>query len=54
MSIGLVFWIAMLVWLLLGLYSNRASLKVWAPSGLLIFLLLALLGWAVFGPAIHR
>ena len=54
MSIGLVFWIIMLVGLIFGLYSNRATLPVWAGNSLVVWILLALLGWAVFGAAVHR
>jgi len=54
MAIGLIFWVLMLLWLVLGVYTNRANIAAWAPNGLLIFILFALLGWAVFGPAVHR
>lgn len=57
MSIGLVFWILMLLWLLFGLYwrwpgPNPAA---WGPIGgdLMLFILLLLLGWHAFGPPIH-
>ena len=52
MSLGLAFWILMLIWLALGVYTNRASL---AAAGLnlgLLFILLVLLGWAEFGAPI--
>lgn len=53
MSIGLIFWILMLLWLVLGLYWNRTDLAGgnFAPFGgnLLFFILLFLLGWRVFG-----
>lgn len=54
MSIGLLFWVIMVVGLLFGLYTNRASIYVWAGNNFILWILLALLGWAVFGPAIHR
>lgn len=54
MSISLIFWVLMILWLVLGLYTNRTTLGTWAPNGLLIFILFALLGWAVFGAAVHR
>ena len=54
MSIGLLFWIIMIIWLLFGLYRNRTTLIVWVGDGLILWVLLAILGWAVFGPAIHR
>ena len=54
MSIGLLFWVIMLIGLIFGLYTNRANTFVWASNSLVLWILLALLGWAVFGPAIHR
>jgi hypothetical protein len=54
MSIGLLFWIIMVVGLLFGIYTNRATALVWASNSLVLWVLLALLGWAVFGAAIHR
>lgn len=54
MSIALLFWIIMIVGLLFGLYTNRASPSKWASDNLVLWVLLALLGWAVFGAAIHR
>jgi hypothetical protein len=56
MSTTLLFWVLMLFWLVFGLWSN------WPLSGgnaktsggnLLLFILLAILGWKVFGAAIH-
>ena len=55
MQKGLLFWVLMLVWLIFGLWSN------WQASGgtalgygllggnILLFLLLGVLGWKVFG-----
>ena len=54
MSIGLLFWIIMVVGLLFGIYTNRANAFIWASNSLVLWVLLALLGWAVFGAAIHR
>ena len=52
MSFALCFWICYLLALVLGLWSawpvNKAS-----GGTLLLFILLALLGWKVFGPPIH-
>jgi hypothetical protein len=50
MSIALCFWIVMLIWLVVGFYTNRAA---W-PTNVGLFILLALLGWQVFGAAIHK
>ena len=54
MSIGLLFWVIMLIGLLFGIYSNRTAPMPWVSNSLVIWILLALLGWATFGPAIHR
>lgn len=53
MSIGFIFWLLMILWLFFGLWSNRTQVQGgdWAPVGgsLLLFVLLFLLGWRVFG-----
>jgi len=54
MSIGLLFWVIMVVGLLFGVYTNRTTALAWASNSLVLWILLALLGWAVFGAAIHR
>ena len=55
MPLGLIFWIIMLLWLVLGVLANRNILTGpyigWSNS-ILLFVLLLLLGWKVFGPAI--
>lgn len=57
MSFGLVYWIIMLIWLLFGLWS---SWPVGPANGrmvgghLILFILLVLLGYKVFGPPIHQ
>jgi hypothetical protein len=55
MTLGLAFWILMLLWLVGALWWsgrwNQGS-AVWAPD-LLLFILLLLLGWHAFGPPIH-
>jgi hypothetical protein len=56
LSIGVVFWILMLLWLFFGLYS------IWGPTPnyrlygnhLLLWFLLFLLGWGEFGFPIGR
>jgi len=42
----------MILWLVLGLRSNERNM-VWG-SMLLLWVLLALLGWNAFGPALHK
>ena len=53
MSIALAFWVLMLVWLVFSLYNGWPLTK--ASGGMFLeFVLFALLGWAVFGSAIHK
>lgn len=55
MSIALLFWVIMIIWLLFGLWSNYPTGGVKGFGGTLIeWIVIALLGWAVFGAAIHR
>lgn len=54
MTTGLLFWVIMLVGLLFGGYTNRTTIATWAMNNLVLWVLLALLGWKVFGPAIHN
>jgi len=45
----------MLVGLVFGLYTNRGPGKMgtWVGDNIVFWILLALLGWKVFGPAVH-
>lgn len=54
MSIGLLFWVIMIIGFLFGIYTNRTNALAWAGNSLVQWVLLALLGWAVFGAAVHR
>lgn len=53
MSIGLLFWILMIIWFVFGLMNNwpGTTPRPFATVGntTLLFLLLFLLGWGVFG-----
>lgn len=52
MSLGLIFYICMLLWLVTGYVFNRPT--GWALGGsLLEFILFLCLGWATFGAPIH-
>lgn len=52
MSLGLCFWIIMLLWLLLGLWHSWP--QPWLLGGnLMLFILLLLLGWHSFGAPIR-
>lgn len=57
MSMGLIFWILMLLWLVFGFWSNWGGIQSgqWQPIGgnLMLFILLLLLGWAAFGAPIR-
>lgn len=57
MTIGLLFWILMILWLVFGffVYWPAGVPARFYPIGghLLLWILLALLGWKVFGPALH-
>jgi len=59
MNLSMLFWVIMIVWLLFGLWSS------WPAAGgtngfrgigghILVWVLLAILGWQVFGAAIHK
>jgi hypothetical protein len=52
MTIALLFWILMLFWLCFGAWQNGAL--GWPLGGhLLLWVVIALLGWNVFGPMVH-
>ena len=53
MSLALIFWILMLIWLIFGFFGDRLSGYGPIGSTLLLFILLLLLGWAQFGAPIH-
>lgn len=56
MTLGLAFWVIMLVWFVFGLllhFGVVAGMYAGA-STLLLFVLFALLGWQTFGPPLHR
>lgn len=52
MTLGLAFWILMLLWLAFGLWQNWGN--QWGMGGsVLQFVLFLLLGWKTFGAPIH-
>jgi len=57
MTLGLAFWILMLLWLIFGLYWTWPGVAggQYGPVGsnLLLFILLLLLGWHSFGAPLH-
>lgn len=52
MSIGLLFWIVYLVWVILGVYNNRVN-QALIGYHVVIAVLLFLVGWRLFGFPIH-
>lgn len=52
MTLGLLYWILMLLWLVLGLWSTWPNLRAGSPN-LILFILLLILGWRAFGAPIH-
>jgi hypothetical protein len=54
MSIASLFWIIIILGFVFGFVSNRASARAWLSSDLAIWVLILLLGWAVFGAPLHR
>jgi hypothetical protein len=52
MTLGLAFWILMLLWLVLGTWWSWPN-HVAVGGNLMLFLLLMLLGWRVFGAPLH-
>lgn len=57
MPIGILFWVLMVVWLLFGFYWHRSDFSHGSygivGGNLMLFILLAIIGWKVFGPIIH-
>ena len=49
MSIGLLFWIIFVIWVLFGVYWGREDIKSGNYGGLVLVVLLFLLGWGTFG-----
>ncbi len=48
MTIGFLFWLLMILWLLFGIYMGREN-HLWLGGGLLLWILLFLLGVKCFG-----
>ncbi len=53
MSIAVAYWVLMLVWLALGLWSVWPNIRAGGPN-LILFLLLALVGWKLFGAPVQH
>ena len=56
MTLGLVFWILMLLWFVFGLWWYWTPSQPrwgWAGHSGFLFILFLILGWHAFGPPIH-
>jgi hypothetical protein len=53
MPLGILFWVIMILWLVFGVWQNRAEIQggkfIVVGGTLLQFILFFLLGWKVFG-----
>ena len=57
MPLGIAFWVIMLCWFIWGIamHFGYVSGAIGATANVvLLFILFGILGWQVFGPAIHR
>jgi hypothetical protein len=56
MTLGLCYWVLMLIWLVFGalVHFGMAGAYGLVGNSILLFILFLLLGWQVFGPPLHR
>ena len=56
MTLGLAYWVLMLVWLVFGILTHFGYAHGWgaAANVILLFILFLLLGWQVFGAPLHK
>jgi hypothetical protein len=55
MSLGIIYWILIIIWLVFGLVVGSGYVAISPVGGtLLLFILFVLIGWQVFGPPVHR
>jgi hypothetical protein len=55
MPLTILFWVLMLFWLFFGFWLNHDPAQPfyrWGSGHLLLWILLAVLGWGVFGPPV--
>lgn len=54
MTIGFFFWLLMVLWLVFGILVPNWNTWGWPfGGGVLLWIILALLGWKTFGPMLH-
>jgi membrane protein YdbS with pleckstrin-like domain len=58
MPLGILFWVVYVIAIVFGFWSNyEAAQPMWfrrAGAYLVLWLLVGVLGWEVFGPVVHR
>ena len=58
MTLSILFWVLKIAWLIFGLWREYVPGQPYPYSrglgNLLVFILLAILGWAQFGAPVHR
>ena len=56
MTLGLAYWILMLIWFVFGIAEHMGYIGVAYAFGsiVLLFVLFVLLGWQVFGAPLHK
>ena len=52
MSLGLAFYIIMLIWLVFSVWQSWPN-QIVVGGNIMLFILFLLLGWHAFGPPIH-
>ena len=57
MTLAILFWVLMIVWLAFGLWADYETGKPYpfrsGARSFLVFILLFILGWATFGAPVH-
>ena len=56
MTLGLLFWLLMIIWLvfMICVYAGMVATTYAAGGTVFLFVVLAVLGWGVFGPPLRR
>jgi len=57
MTLGLAYWVLMMIWLVFGLLAHFGMVAVaigTVANVVLLFVLFLLLGWQVFGAPLHK
>ena len=59
MTLQILFWVLYIIALIFGAWGNYTAGQPypfgrWASGSLLVFVLIGILGWAIFGAPVHR